>query len=152
LDTIGPKRINENKGKKVETVTTETGCIECTSHSLNKDGYVRLFVSKHSKPRMQFLHRIEWEKKYGSVPEGFEIDHVCRNRACCNTDHLQLLTVSEHKIKTNKERYLDRKLKILSDLLEGISIKEIAIKYSVSEATVRRLKRENKELNERKFR
>lgn len=36
-------------------------------------------------------HRYFWAKKYGTPPKNREVDHICNNRACCNTDHLQLL-------------------------------------------------------------
>ena len=37
------------------------------------------------------VHRYVWEKHYGPIPDGLEVDHeVCHNRACCNKDHLRL--------------------------------------------------------------
>lgn len=37
-------------------------------------------------------HRWAYEKKFGPVPEGMMIDHLCGNRKCCNTDHLRVVT------------------------------------------------------------
>lgn len=38
------------------------------------------------------VHRYAWEQKNGPIPEGMVTDHRCRNRACCNPDHLRLVT------------------------------------------------------------
>lgn len=37
-------------------------------------------------------HRIAYELVRGQVPEGLVLDHLCRNRACCNPDHLEAVT------------------------------------------------------------
>lgn len=34
-------------------------------------------------------HRWAYEREHGPIPEGFEIDHVCRNRACVRPSHLR---------------------------------------------------------------
>ncbi|MUN41494.1 HNH endonuclease signature motif containing protein [Actinomadura litoris] len=35
------------------------------------------------------VHRFVWELLVGPVPEGMDLDHLCRVRECCNPDHLQ---------------------------------------------------------------
>lgn len=37
----------------------------------------------------QRVHRVVYELLIGPIPEGTEIDHLCRVRACCNPDHLE---------------------------------------------------------------
>lgn len=138
---IGLKRINEKKGKTLKYAKLDNGCIVVTSHDPNKDGYIRIYAGKGAYPRMQFVHRMAWVHKNGPVPDGHELDHKCRNRACCNPEHLQLLTISQHKTKTNLERYADRTEAIKSSLVAGECVKEIANKYNVSTATVNRIKR-----------
>lgn len=35
------------------------------------------------------VHRVKWIEANGPVPEGHELDHLCRHRDCVNPDHLQ---------------------------------------------------------------
>lgn len=37
-------------------------------------------------------HRVAWTLVNGEIPDGLTIDHVCRNRKCCNPSHLRLLS------------------------------------------------------------
>lgn len=37
-------------------------------------------------------HRVAYELLVGPVPEGLQIDHLCRNRTCVNPDHLEVVT------------------------------------------------------------
>ena len=42
--------------------------------------------------RSKLVHRLVWEELRGEIPQGLELDHLCRNRACCNPDHLDPVT------------------------------------------------------------
>lgn len=37
-------------------------------------------------------HRIAYELLVGPVPDGLVLDHLCRNRVCCNPHHLEPVT------------------------------------------------------------
>lgn len=54
----------------------------------DNEGYGRF--SLHSRSRR--AHRISWELLRGPIPEKLTLDHVCRNRACVNPDHLEPVT------------------------------------------------------------
>lgn len=45
---------------------------------------------------LRSVHNLLWEAKHGPVPDGMDLDHVCRNPACGNVAHLRLLTTREH--------------------------------------------------------
>lgn len=82
----------------------ETGCIIPISHKLNPDGYFR----KNFNGFCKMYHIHVWEQHYGEVPAGYEIHHICGNRACCNIEHLQLMEGRVHASHSNSERYRER--------------------------------------------
>lgn len=46
--------------------------------------------------KMVRVHRLAWEREVGPIPQGMVIDHQCRVRACCNVDHLRLVTLRQN--------------------------------------------------------
>ena len=41
-------------------------------------------------------HRYAYEYKNGVIPEGLQLDHLCRHRLCVNPMHLELVTNQEN--------------------------------------------------------
>lgn len=52
--------------------------------TVNGDGYGRMGRG--------LAHRMFYERERGPVPEGLELDHLCRNRLCVNPYHLEPVT------------------------------------------------------------
>jgi hypothetical protein len=57
-------------------------------------------------------HQVSYQLHKGRIPQGLEIDHLCRNRICVNPEHLEAVThqvnmlrgatvVAAHVAKTN---------------------------------------------------
>ena len=70
-------------------------CIEKASNGCwvwkgvpNKSGYGGLKVNG----KTVLAHRFGYEMLRGSIPEGMQIDHLCRNRLCVNPEHLEIVT------------------------------------------------------------
>lgn len=43
------------------------------------------------------VHIEAWRAEFGDVPEGFELDHTCRRRACSFVPHLEAVTRGENE-------------------------------------------------------
>jgi hypothetical protein len=41
---------------------------------------------------VRLAHRVAWTLVHGPIPEDMTVDHICRNRPCCNPWHLRLLS------------------------------------------------------------
>lgn len=58
-------------------------------------GYPR--VLGHDSTGLRPLpQRVLYEDQFGEIPQGLELDHLCRNPTCVNPDHLEPVTHAEN--------------------------------------------------------
>lgn len=70
---------------KVSMPTGEFGCMEWTA-ALYSGGYGHFGLSAKEH---WLAHRLSYTYWVGEIPEGLDIDHLCRNRKCVRVDHLE---------------------------------------------------------------
>lgn len=49
-------------------------------------------------------HRVSYEHHVGPIPEGLDLDHLCRVRPCVNPEHLEPVTRSENIRRGHRAR------------------------------------------------
>lgn len=96
------KRRAENRGVKVPETPDEierfwakvdkSGTCWIWTGCTNGRGYGTFAVRAVSL----LAHRVAYVLKQGEHEEGLELDHLCRNRLCCNPDHLDPVTHTEN--------------------------------------------------------
>lgn len=75
----------------------EAGCWVFTG-AINASGYG--VIGRGGRGAGNVLtHRVTYERLVGPVPDGLDLDHLCRNRACCNPEHLEPVTRRENCIR-----------------------------------------------------
>jgi len=73
------------------TAKDENGCLLWT-RSKTHNGYAQV----RWDDTMRTGHRVAYELTFGAIPEGLQVDHLCRVRHCVNPDHLELVTHQEN--------------------------------------------------------
>ena len=58
-------------------------------------GYGRVLIDGKNRT----AYRVSYELLVGPVPDGLEIDHLCRTHACVNPDHLEAVTHRENVLR-----------------------------------------------------
>lgn len=84
---------------KVAFPAAHEGCWEWQG-SVSPSGYGRARVGNTNS----YAHRVTYVLLRGPIPEGRELDHLCRNRACCNPDHLEPVTCRENVLRGYRAR------------------------------------------------
>ncbi len=70
----------------------DNGCWIWTSVIHKQTGYARFKFNGKMEP----AHRVSYWLFVGEIPEGLDIDHLCRVRHCVNYNHLEPVTRQEN--------------------------------------------------------
>ena len=77
-----------------KVVKTES-CWLWTSYIL-PNGYPRFSIRAGFQA---YAHRISYVLSKGEIPEGLDLDHLCRNTQCVNPDHLEAVTAQVNTLR-----------------------------------------------------
>lgn len=70
----------------------ENGCMRWHG-SHTHDGYAQF---RSRRAGHMYAHRYAYELMVGPIPEGLQLDHLCKVRDCCTPDHLEPVTHAEN--------------------------------------------------------
>ena len=73
-------------------------CWNWTASCFKSSGYGQ-FSTRENVRRSRVAHRIAYELVLGDVPDGLVLDHLCRNRRCCNPAHLEPVTTRTNLLR-----------------------------------------------------
>lgn len=74
--------------------TVGDGCWEWTAYR-DAQGYGKVRVGRQTFG----AHRVVYELMVGPVPDGLQLDHLCRNRGCVRPAHLEPVTQRENILR-----------------------------------------------------
>ena len=84
-----PKAKNKNRPIKKQP----DGCWNWLGSKSRGYGYLNF------KGKLYLAHRFFYERLKGPIPPGLTLDHLCRNRSCCNPRHLEPVTSGENVLR-----------------------------------------------------
>lgn len=81
-----------NKNGQVPDSCPALGACWIWNGATSRTGYGYWAVKRVKK----LIHRLTYVDSKGEIPAGLEIDHLCKNRGCCNPHHLEAVTHKEN--------------------------------------------------------
>lgn len=104
-DRLDKKRVLPLVERFWSHVDKTESCWLWTASTNRVNGYGRYNIER----RGIYAHRFSYQLCVGSIPEGYQIDHLCKVRSCVNPIHLEAVTplenvarsVSANRVKTH---------------------------------------------------
>lgn len=101
-----PNGVRKRLYAKIDTSAGPSECHPWTA-SFDRHGYGQLCVPKAdgSGYTVARAHRLVYQDVHGAIPrrtpdgKWLELDHQCRQRACCNIRHLELVTRQANQLR-----------------------------------------------------
>lgn len=112
----------------------------CWTWQLRKGGTGYGHITVKSNDHL--AHRWYYEQAKGPIPDGLQLDHLCRNRDCVNPDHMEPVTPLENTRRSRSMKLtLEQAQEIQRLLATGLSAYKIAPMFGVSTSTVYLIKK-----------
>jgi hypothetical protein len=112
-----------------------TGCW-IWERSRTHGGYGHLGVGGKTRR----AHQVFYEREYGPVPPGMELDHICRNHACVRPSHLEPVTHAvnmQRGIRTKLTRAQVEEIRALA--ASGVAQRALARRFGVRHGQIQHI-------------
>lgn len=104
---------------------------------VNNMGYSRVTIAGKS----WYAHRAMYEQVIGPIPEGMDLDHLCRTTNCINPDHLEPVTRAKNLQRGHGTKLTEAQVREIRTAPPEIETKELARQYGISESHMSRVRR-----------
>jgi hypothetical protein len=125
------------RGTPDYAVDAESGCWIWLK-ALQREGYG--ITGRAGKSLL--AHRAYYEDAKGAIPDGLQIDHLCRVRACVNPDHLEAVTPQENIHRTAITKLTPDEVRAIRKDTRPSS--QVARDYDITRSWVHRLRKREK--------
>jgi hypothetical protein len=109
VDKNGPEATHSVTGKAIGQCWQWLGAVTSTGY-----GSWRRNDGGSSLP-----HRRTYEDARGPVPEGLELDHLCRNTSCCRPEHLEAVTHAVNTARGKAGHHMREKSERMTNCPDG---------------------------------
>ena len=106
---------------KVDKDQIGTGCWVWKAFK-DRHGYGKFWDGTRlpsGNPRKVLAHRFAYELLVGPIPDGLQIDHLCRNRSCVNPAHMEPVTSGENVRRGNSPRLSGERMRAKAHCPQG---------------------------------
>ena len=113
-------------------IDADTGC-HLWLGAVSDNGYAVVGTNRDGTYRVA---RVVYTRDKGQIPPGMYTDHLCRNRACINSDHLELVTNAENSRRGSKAKLTWDDIREIRHAAESETYRSLARRFGVSSCAI----------------